>query len=345
MVAEGLQSLTKADLAAVPTDLPKRLLESSRVMLTCHENPDADALGSALGLGLALETLGVQVTFVCADSPPGMYDFMPGLERFRTRVDPDFEPDLIVVCDCGDLERVGAVVTQNTGLFERVPIINIDHHISNKGFGTVDWVGADSAATCEQVALLLPHLGVGFDAAGGDVVQDLTAGLVFDTANFAHSNTTPRTLRVASELVANGAELPTIARRIYRTKPDAQLKLFGLVLSRLEVSADGRLIWSVVSEADYQAAGASQQMSEGLIDLLAQSASADVAILFKDLGDIVRLSMRTRDDGVDATRLAGAFGGGGHARAAGATVDARLVEAQPVVLELAQRLLDELPSR
>jgi phosphoesterase RecJ-like protein len=314
-------------------------------MTVCHENPDADALGAALGVGLALEALGARFNAVCADPVPDMYDFMPQVERFRRAPEPDLDPDLIVVCDCGDLQRIGTVLRENEELFERVPIINIDHHISNPGFGTTDWVDAESAATCEQVALLLPHLGLGYDAVGGDIVQNLTAGLVFDTANFAHSNTTPRTLRVASELVAAGADLPMIARRIYRTKSSAQLKLFGRVLARLETSADGCLTWSVVNEQDYEQVHASPEMSEGLIDLLAQSAGAEVAILFKDLGHEVRISVRTRDDGVDATLLTGAFGGGGHARAAGASYDGDLESARSAVLGLAQRLLDELPSR
>jgi phosphoesterase RecJ-like protein len=117
------------------------------------------------------------------------------------------------------------------------------------------------------------------------------------------------------------------------------------VLSRLETSTDARLTWSVASEADFTAAGASQEMSEGLIDLLAQSASSEVVILFKDLGNVVRMSIRTRDDGVDATRLAGAFGGGGHARAAGASYDGTIEQARPAVLVAAQGLLDELPAR
>ncbi len=340
-----MHSLLQSDLDAVPVEVPERLLQGKRVMTVCHENPDADALGSALGVALALETLGARVNAVCSDPVPDMYDFMPQVERFRRSPEPDLDPDLIVVCDCGDLERTGSVLREQAGLFERVPIVNLDHHVSNTGFGTTDWVDATAAATCEEVTLLLPHLGVAFDALGGDIVQNLTAGLVFDTANFAHSNTTPRTLRVASELVAAGAELPMIARRIYRTKPNPQLKLFGLVLARLESSADGRLTWSVVSDQDYERAGASQQMSEGLIDLLAQSATAEVAILFKDLGDEVRLSVRTRDDGVDATTLTGAFGGGGHARAAGATFAGDLAAARPAVLDQAQRLLDEMPAR
>jgi phosphoesterase RecJ-like protein len=345
VAAERTRSLLAEDVAAVPADVPERLLSAKRVLTTGHESPDADAIGSAVGLALALGSLGARVEAVFADPVPAMYQFLPGVEQARLAPSADLDPDLIIVCD-GDVSRTGSVARDNAELFGRVPIVNIDHHVSNPGNGVVAaWVEPGAAATCEQVTLLLPHLEVAHGALGGDIAQLLMAGLVFDTANFAHSNTTPRTLRAASELVAAGADLPTIARRIYRTKPNAQLKLFGLVLARLESSDDERLTWSVVSEDDFAAAAATPEMSEGLIDLLAQSATAEVVILFKDFGDEVRLSLRTRDGGVDATRLAGAYGGGGHARAAGATHGGTLDEARPAVLGLARRLLDELPPR
>lgn len=344
MVAEGLCSLRPSDLAAVPAAVPEALLAGTRVLTTGHENPDADAIGSALGIALSLETLGARVETIFADPVPAMYDFLPAVERVRSAPSEGFQPDLVVVCD-GDLERTGAILDDNGELFGRVPIINIDHHVSNPGAGAVDWVDAQAAATCEQVTLLLPHLGLRHDAAAGEIAQLLTAGLVFDTANFAHSNTTPRTLRAASELVAAGAELPLIARRIYRTKPAGQLKLFGRVLARLQSSADERLTWSVATLEDFSEAGATLEQSEGLIDLLSQSAGAEVVILFKDLGDGVRLSIRTRDEGVDATVLARAYGGGGHARAAGASYDGALDEALSSVLAGARQLIDELPAR
>ncbi len=343
MAAEGMASLLPQDLASVPPTVPRALLAGKRVLTTGHESPDADAVGAALGIALGLEVLGARVETVFADPIPEMYDFMPRVERATTSMSADLDPDLIVVCD-GDIARAGAVVRDNAELFGRVPIVNIDHHVSNRGERGTAWIDAAAAATCEQVTLLLPTLGLGLDAAGGDIVQLLTAGLVFDTANFAHSNTTPRTLRVASELVAAGAQLPMIARRIYRTKPNAQLQLFGRVLARLETAAGARVTWSVVRLDDYEAAGATQDQAEGLIDLLAQSATADVAILFKDLGDTTRISIRTRDDGVDATRLAGAFGGGGHARAAGASYEGSFADARAAVLGLAQQLLDERPG-
>jgi bifunctional oligoribonuclease and PAP phosphatase NrnA len=339
VAAEGLRSLRPADLDAVPAELPARLLAGRRVMTVCHRDPEADALGSALSVALVLEARGARVNAVCADPVPPMYDFMPHIGRFRTSPEEDLDPDLIVVCDCGDLERVGRVLTEHAELFSRVPIVDIDHHLSNPRFGAIDWVDATAAATCEQVALLLPHLGLHFDALDGAIAADLMAGLVIDTANFQHPNTTPRTLRVASELLAAGAELPMIARRIYRTKPNAQLRLFGRVLARLESSADGRIVWSVMDDEDLAASDAGPQLSEGLIDLLAQSETADVAILFKDQGARSRISVRTRDGGVDATTLTGVFGGGGHARAAGATIELPIAEARQAVLELAGRLV------
>lgn len=338
------ESLTEADIGAVPAEVPAKLLQGRRVMTVCHRDPDGDALGSSLALALLLESLGARTEAVCADPVPEMYDFMPGIERFRTAPSDDLDPDLIVVCDCGELERVGSVLTDHADLFERVPIVDIDHHISNPHFGAVDWVDADASATCEMVTLLLPHLGASFDALDGAVATNLMTGLVIDTANFQHPNTTPRTLRVAAELRAAGAPLSNIARRIYRTKPEAQLRLFGRVLAGLETSEDATVAWGVLTPADFRATGATAQMSEGLIDLLAQSQVADVAILFKDQGARTRISVRTRDGGVDATLLTGTFGGGGHARAAGATIDQRLEDAQPAVLAEAAKLVGELGS-
>jgi phosphoesterase RecJ-like protein len=274
-----------------------------------------------------------------------MYDFMPGIERFRQAPDPDLDYDLIVVADCGELARVGRVRDEHAELFGRLPILDIDHHGSNNGFGAVDWIDPGAAATCEMITLLLPRLGVPLDALEGAIATNLMAGVVIDTATFQHPNTTPRTLRVGAELVAAGAPLSYISRRLYRTKPNQQLRLFGLVLARMETSAEGGIVWSMLSSDDLSASGATPEMSEGLIDLLAQSATADVAILFKDQGSRTRLSVRTRDGGVDAIELTGRFGGGGHARAAGATIEQPAQTAIPMVLAEAERLVDRLRVR
>jgi phosphoesterase RecJ-like protein len=343
--ADRLVALTQADVAAVPAEVLERLRGARRVLTVCHENPEADALGSALGHALIAEALGAVATPVCADPVPPMYDFMPLLDRFRQAPDPDLDYDLIVVGDCGDLARTGAVLTEHAELFGRVPILDIDHHRSNAGFGAYDWIDPQAAATCEMTILLAVALGLPLDLADGALAANLVAGLVIDTATFQHPNVTPRTLRVAAELVAAGAPLAETSRRLYRTKPAAQLRLFGLVLARLETAHEGRIAWSTLTQADLAAAGADPSDAEGLIDLLGQAQGAEVAVLFKEVGQQTRLSVRTREGGVDATALCGHFGGGGHARASGATVDLPAADARPAVLAEAERLVAALPER
>ncbi len=340
----SLVSLTVDDVAAVPQAVVDRLLGARQVLVVGHESPDPDAFGFALAIGLAVEELGGSASMVSSDPVPGMYRFMPGIERIVPDPDPGTAYDLIVVGDSGEMSRVGRVVRENAELFGRVPIVVIDHHASNTGFGEVDWIDPDAAATCEMVTLLLPRLGLPMDAVQGAIAADLMAGVVGDTAMFQHPNATPRTLRVASELRAAGAPLADIARQLYRTKPNAQLRLFGIVLSRLASARDGRLVWATLEPGDLEAAGAALELSEGIIDLLAQSSSAEVAILFRDMGDKTRISTRTREGGVDAIGLTRPFGGGGHARAAGATVELPLDAAREAVLAAAVRLIDALPA-
>ncbi|MCY7418966.1 MAG: DHHA1 domain-containing protein [Chloroflexi bacterium] len=341
----SLSSLTAEDIAAVPQPIVDRLLAARTVLAIGHESPDSDAFGFALAIGLAVEHLGGRATVASSDPVPATYDFMPHIGRVRLDPDPALDYDLIVVGDSGDLRRVGRVVQEHAELFGRVPILTIDHHASNVGFGALDWIDPTAAATCEMVTLLLPRLGVPIDAADGAIAADLMAGLVGDTAMFQHPNATPRTLRVASELRAADAPLADIARLLYRSKPNAQLRLFGIVLSRLETASEERLVWATLEPGDLIAVGAGPELSEGIIDLLAQSSSAEVAILFRDMGDRTRISTRTRDGGVDAIALTSAFGGGGHPRAAGATVMLPLAPARAAVLAQAGRLIDALAPR
>lgn len=324
--------------AAVPGEVVERLLRARRVLTICHENPEADALGSALALAMLVEAHGGAATPVCADPMPPMYKFLRGMDRFRQEPDPTLDYDLLVVADCGELERIGPVLESYRELFERVPILDIDHHLSNPRFGAIDWVDAESSATCEMVTLLALRLGVPLDAGGGMLASALTAGIVMDTSNFQHPNTTPRTLTVAAALREAGASLSEIARRLYRTKPNTQLVLFGRVLARMESDCDGRVVWSTLELADLAAAGAGTEEAEGLIDLLSQAEDAEVAILFKEAAGETRISVRTRAGGVDATVLTGTFGGGGHARAAGATVYLPPAEARQIVLARAVEL-------
>ena len=329
-------------LDAVPRAVVDRLRTARRVLAVSHENPDADTLGATLGVVRLVEAMGGVADAVCTDPVPPLYDFIDGVSRFRTDPDEAAPYDLLVISDCGSLERIGDVATRHAELFARLPRVIVDHHASNDAAGAADWIDPQAAATCEMVTLLAGRLGVPLDSDGGGLAAALMAGIVMDTATFAHPNATPRTLVVSAALVDAGAPLADISRRLYRTKPDAQLRLFGVVLGRLETVDDGRIVWSSVSDADFAATGAKRPDSEGIIDLLSQADTAEVAILFKQSGAATRVSFRTKPGGVDATVLTGAFGGGGHARAAGASVDAPLAEAQPRVLAEATRLVAAL---
>ena len=329
-----------AYLEEVPDAVVDRLRGARRVLAVSHENPDADTLGAALGIVQLVEAMGGTADPVCNDPPPTLYSFMPGIDRFRTDPDPAATYDLVVIVDCGALDRVGPLGVRHAELFERAPRLIIDHHASNDGDGEHDWIEPHAAATCEMVGLLAARLGMDAAMNDGTLATSLMAGIVMDTATFAHPNATPRTLAVSAWLVEAGAPLSDISRRLYRTKPEAQLRLFGRILARLESANDGRVVWSHVSDADFAETGADRAHSEGLIDLLSQAEAAEVAILFKEAGPTeTRVSVRTRPGGVDATVLTGRFGGGGHARAAGATVSSPLPDARPAVLAEAARLV------
>ena len=329
-------------LDAVPRIVVDRLRGARRVLAVSHENPDADTLGATLAVTRLVEAMGGTAHAVCTDPVPPLYAFIAGVERFRTDPDVTAPYDLVVISDCGSLERIGDVAVRHAELFKRLPRVIIDHHASNDASGEADWIDSGAAATCEMVALVAGRLGIGLDSGGGALAAALMAGIVMDTATFAHPNATARTLVVSAALVEAGAPLSDISKRLYRTKPDAQLRLFGVVLDRLQSTADGRIVWSSLTEADIVATGADRAHSEGIIDLLSQAEAAEVAILFKQAGDITRVSVRTKPGGVDATVLTGVFGGGGHARAAGASVQAPLDEARPPVLAEATRLIAAL---
>jgi phosphoesterase RecJ-like protein len=326
-------------LDAVPPAAAAAIAGARHALVATHENPDADTLGAALGIAAIIEHHGGRSTLLSTDPVPPLYAFLRGMDRFVQDPAPDGDYDLLVVCDCGSLDRLGDVRDRHPALFERLPRVLVDHHASNADGGASDWVDPSAAATCELVALLASALDVPLDAGDGAMAAALMAGIVMDTSTFAHPNATPRTLAVSAALVAAGAPLSDISRRLYRSKPDGQLRLFGRVLDRLEVAGGGSIVHSSISAADHEATATLSAHSEGLVELLAQSETAEVAILFKEAGpDSTRVSVRTKPGGVDATALTGAFGGGGHARAAGATVAAPLADARRRVLAEAERL-------
>jgi bifunctional oligoribonuclease and PAP phosphatase NrnA len=313
---------------------------ATRITLICHENPDADTLGSALALRMAAERLGKQTEVVAADPVPPALAWLPHASEVRAT--PGLEPDVALVTD-GPPSRTGAVARDCAEWLARATIVNVDHHVSNDGSeAAVAWVDAEAAATCEMVALLVPDLGVEMDAG---IATVLMAGIVQDTHTFAHPNATPRTLRVAASLVEAGAPLSSIHRSIYADKPFSTLALWGRILAGATERRDGRIVHATMTAEMLHETGTDSVASEGFIDLLASTKTADITILFKE-GDPsgIRVSVRTSAR-ADAVAITSVFGGGGHARAAGCTVVAPLDEAMRLVLDECERELDRADAR
>ncbi len=315
-------------------DVAEILRGAERVSTFCHENPDGDTLGAAIAIALAAERLGKQAEVVSVDPPPPFLSFVPGVERVRRT--PELEPDVAVIVDAGELSRIGSVVTDRADWFARARIVNIDHHVSNPGYGAAVWIDPQAAATCELVTLLLPELGVPLDV---ELATALMAGIVQDTHTFAHPNATARTLRVAAQLVEAGAPLSAVNRSIYADKPFSTLALWGQMLAGVEQRANGRIVHASMTTAMLAAAGEQPTASEGFVDLLGTTRLADITVLFKEVGPAeTRVSVRTSSR-ADAVAIAAAFGGGGHPRAAGCTIAAALPAARDLLLAEAEREL------
>jgi phosphoesterase RecJ-like protein len=316
------------------SDVVRVIREAGRVTTICHENPDADTLGAAIALAVVAERLGKTAEVVSGDPVPPFLEFLPRSAGVRSV--PQLEPDVAIVVDAGDLARTGSVARDCADWLARATIVNIDHHVSNPGYGAVQLIDTDAAATCEIVAILLPELGVPLDR---ELATLLMAGIVQDTHTFAHPNATPRTLRVAADLVAAGAQLSAINRAIYADKPFSTLRLWGLILAGAEERLGGRIVHASMTLAMLAETGEQPTASEGFVDLLGTTKHADVNVLFKEVEPRrVRVSVRTSEK-ADAVAITSVFGGGGHARAAGCTLEVPLAEARELVLAVCEREL------
>ncbi|TME32931.1 MAG: bifunctional oligoribonuclease/PAP phosphatase NrnA [Chloroflexi bacterium] len=308
--------------------------DAQRITAICHESPDGDTLGAALAIALVAERLGKEAEVVAGDPIPPFLAFLPRVERVRT--EPRLEPDVALIVDAGDLARTGSVARDHADWLARATLVNVDHHVSNPRFGAVNLVDPTAAATCEIVALLLPELGIALDA---ELATCLAAGLVQDTHTFAHPNATPRTLRIAADLVKAGARLSEINRAIYADKPFPTLRLWGLMLAGIQDLAAGRIIHAAMTLAMLTETQNDASASEGFVDLMGLTKGADIILLFKEAEPKrIRISVRTSDR-ADAVAITSQFGGGGHARAAGCTVEADLDEARTRVLAACEREL------
>ncbi len=308
---------------------------ATRILILAHENPDPDALGSALGLAFALAPLGKRCVVACADPVPANYTFLPGRETVVSSL-PDTSFDLVVALDAGELSRYGALFKRNKTYFTSATILNLDHHVTSSGCGQVSIIDPTSAATAELLTIFLLNQRV---TIGPEAAKCLLAGIITDTRSFEYDATTARTLAAGGYLVGCGGVPQDIIKPMYRMKPLAQARLWGLVLDAIQSTAGGRLVWSVVTQAMLKQAGATSDMDDGLPSYLVDIDGIAISALFKeDTEGHTRVSLRCVAP-YDVAAIAAHFGGGGHVRASGATLQMSLDEAMRRVIPYIERVL------
>jgi bifunctional oligoribonuclease and PAP phosphatase NrnA len=311
---------TASDLSAVVDAINGH----ERFVLTTHENPDGDALGSLLATKLALDELGKDTVMALhSDAPlPGEYTFMPLAELHRRWPD-DVSERVLVALDCANESRIG-----DPEVLGRVPLtIDIDHHHDNTRFGQINLIVPDASSTGEVLRDLFRALGVELTP---DIAEALYIALVTDTGRFQYTNTTPKALRLAAELVEAGADVHRIFQGVYESVQFAKLKLLARALERAQVYEGGRIVISYLLRTDFAEVGAAEPYSEGIIDYLRAVEGADMAVLIREPpradGPTRRVSLRASVDELDVSAIARKSGGGGHRQAAGFSSEAPIEE-------------------
>jgi bifunctional oligoribonuclease and PAP phosphatase NrnA len=302
-----------------PLDLERasEILTGAReVALACHVNPDADALGSMLGLAGHLEGRGVRTTASFPNEPmelPRWAALLPGSDLLIQPRDFPKAPAVMVTCDCASSDRL---VSLGRAAERAGELIWIDHHRSNDGLGTVPLVDPAASSTCEVVFRLIQVMGGEMSNA---TAACLYAGLVTDTGRFQYEATTPATLRMAASLREHGFDHTRLVQALYEDAPIEYIRLVGTALDRVAYVADADLVWTYLTQADLVGAGVHPAETDDLIDAIRSARDVDVAGVIKQQKDgRFKVSVRSRG-GHDLAAVAAAFGGGGHRLAAGYT--------------------------
>lgn len=300
-------------------------------LITTHIMPDGDSIGSLLGLGRALAKV-YPVTMYSADPVPRRYSFLDGGGEIVTG-ETDLEPfERVIVLDCSDHLRIKPIWEAVRGK----TVVNIDHHATNELFGHYNYVDVKAAATGEIVALLLKEMELPVDF---PVAQALYVAIASDSGSFKFESTTPRTHQVAAGLLEAGVLPGEISPLIFDERSREATVILAAALNSLAFSGDGRLAWMKVTEKDMAAAGAKDEDLEGVVNFAKNIEGVEVGLLFREKTDkTVKVGFRSKT--VDVSKVAKALGGGGHARAAGCSLEMSLEEAVELVLETLRPVME-----
>jgi len=294
-----------------------------RFVLSSHARPDGDAIGSQLAMAFALQALDKEVTIVNRDPVPGPLQSFPGAELVRVAARVDETYDAAIILECSSLDRTGVA-----GL-DRSFVINVDHHQGNTGYGALNWFDGNAAACAEMVFDLVQALEVPLSPA---LATHIYVGILTDTGSFHYSSISARTFDMCRQLVEAGVDPPRVARAVFDSNTLGRLKLFGAVLSSIELAQEGRVAVLHVDRAMATEAGGTYEDTEGLINLPLTVREIRASVFLKEMAaGEYRVSLRSKG-AIDVAGVARQFGGGGHRNAAGCGVTGAYAEARAAVL-------------
>lgn len=301
--------------------------KASEIIVIAHRNPDGDALGSLLGIGHYLKSTGTAHTLFCISPTPEYLQFLPDHEKISNdeTILLDKEYDLVIILDSGDLKYAG--VEKHFHQLKGLPVvINIDHHPTNTYYGHVNLVHPKASSTSELIYHFLDHLRTPINK---EMATSLLTGILTDTGSFSNLSTTPSSLEVSSRLMALGARVKEIVANTLQNKSLMQLQLWGRALSRLKQNRETGIVTTVLTQKDFTELGMDEDSTEGISNFLNNVEQAKAIIVFREKSDgTIKASLRTTHPGVDVSKIAKFFGGGGHKKAAGFTMKGKLQETE-----------------
>jgi phosphoesterase RecJ-like protein len=317
----------------------KQFNNSNQILVVTHAHPDGDAIGSLIAMGLSLEALNKKITLYCESLIPAVYRFLPEVHRVVKKVG-HLNYDLAVVLDCGDLSRVGQAVS----FVKQIPVIvNIDHHITNTRFGHLQLIDTSACATAEIVYRLIKQMGLSFSR---PVATSIYTGILADTGSFRFSNTNREAFAICQEMVEIGVDPHNIAQHVYGTYSLSRIKLLNLALDSIELSENGKLSIMTLTKKMFDETHTQPEDVDGLINYAQRIEDVEVAALIQEHHNgknksrtANRFHVSLRSDGaVDVAAIASLFGGGGHASAAGFSIESTLSNIKSRIFSLADKI-------
>lgn len=312
------------------------LTNSKKVLLASHINPDGDAVGSLIALGLALEAMNKNVTLFNESPIPAVYRFLPAVELISRSINKTARYDCAVILDCGNLERIGSVVKP----VKKIPtIINIDHHITNTGFGDIQHVDTSACATTEIVYRIIQKMGVPIDKT---IATSIYTGIITDTGSFRFSNTNRAAFSICDEMMKKGVAPYDVAQHVYGAYSLGRIKLLNLALDSIEISDNGKLSIMTVTPDMLEQTGTQAEDTDGLIQYARRIKNVKVAALIQEYSKTKKrgkyhVSLRS-DGSVNVAEIAASYGGGGHFSASGYNSHLSLPDIKSEVMSLADTI-------